>query len=349
MTRLASLFVLLVAPGALAAQQGQAGAYVTRRGDVEVARERYRLEGKTLVADVEVVGMGLFYQTQTAFDSTGSATRYHLRARRGVGGPMLQELDVTVDDSVRWTLAAGDRAQRGSVPIGRPAVVVQNLVFSQLAASVRAYDRPKGGRQILNAWLPEGGIVLPLAVELRGDSGTLEIGGVSLHVVLDRFGWVARFEVPVQGVVVTRQDDVAFSPRPTSGLADTLPPSTIFEEPYLIEGGGARLVGTLTLPGWPSWRSTWIGRPRSCRNWWRPSWTGWPAWVGKTGPCSSLSPSPAGRRPSGSRFRAPSTARGGHRSGRSPVPRPPAVRCRPRRSRACPGRRRGPHGTSTTR
>jgi hypothetical protein len=76
------------------------------------------------------------------------------------------------------------------------------------------------------------------------------LGGVSINVKLDAAGWVTRFEVPAQGLVVTRQSEVAFTPRP-AGRADTLPPSGIHEEPYLVEGGGARLVGTLALPAAP--------------------------------------------------------------------------------------------------
>lgn len=125
----------------------------------------------------------------------------------------LEAQQVVVDDSVRWTLAAGDRSPRGAKPIGRPAAVIQNLVFSQLAAALRAYDRSRGGWQRMDAWLPEGGAVMPLGMELRGDSGTVDIGGVSLRVLLDSTGWATRFEVPAQGVVVTWHDDLAFPPR----------------------------------------------------------------------------------------------------------------------------------------
>ncbi len=250
MTRLASVFLLCWTPAVLGAQQVQTGAYVTRRGDLEITRERYRFDGKTLASDVELVGRGLFLETETDFDSAGSASRYHVRLRTGPGGPVVQDLGATVADSIRWTLAAGGRSQRGGVAIRRPAVIVQNLVFAQLAAALRVYDLGTGGRQVFDAWLPEGGSVTPLAVELRGDSGTLELGGVTLNVILDRSGWVLRFEVPAQGLILIRQDDVVFTRRP-AGTADTLRPRTIQEEPYLFEGGGARVVGTLALPAAP--------------------------------------------------------------------------------------------------
>ncbi len=249
MTRLASVFLLWGTPALLGAQT-QTGAYVTRRGDLEITRERYRFDGKTLAAEVELVGRGLFLETETDVDSAGSASRYHVRLRTGLGGPVVQELGATVADSIRWTRTAGGRSQSGGVAIRRPALIVQNLVFAQLATALRAYDRGSGGRQVFDAWLPEGGSVAPLAVELRGDSGRLELGGVTLNVILDRSGWVLRFEVPAQGLIITRQDEVAFTRRP-AGTADTLRPRTIQEEPYLIEGGGARVVGTLALPAAP--------------------------------------------------------------------------------------------------
>jgi pimeloyl-ACP methyl ester carboxylesterase len=237
-------------PAALGAQQVQTGAYVARQGETEVSRELFRFDGRALSAQVEVPGRGLFLETETMFDSAGSTSHYHLHVRPGLGGPILQDMDASVGDSLRWTLTAGARSSSGSVPIRRPAVVIQNLVFSQLAAALRVYDRGSGGRQVIDAWLPEGGQVLPLGMELSGDTGSLDLGGVSMAVVLDSAGWLARLEVPAQGVLVTRQSDVAFTPRP-GARADTVPPATIHEEPYLIEGGGARLVGTLALPAAP--------------------------------------------------------------------------------------------------
>ncbi len=250
MKRLASVLLLCWTPAVLGAQQVQTGAYVTRRGDLEVTRERYRFDGKTLSADVELVGRGLFLETETDFDSAGSASRYHVRLRTGLGGPVIQELGATVTDSVRWTLTAGGRSQSSGVAVRRPSVIVQNLVFAQLAAALRAYDLGSGGRQVFDAWLPEGGSVTPLAVELQGDSGTLELGGVTVKVMLDRSGWALRFEVPAQGLIITGQDDVAFTRRP-AGTGDTVAPRAIHEEPYLIEGGGAPVVGTLALPAAP--------------------------------------------------------------------------------------------------
>ena len=239
-----------LSPAALGAQQVQAGAYVARQGETELTREKFRYDGRTLAAQVEVLGRSMFLETETAFDAAGSAAHYHLHLRAGLGAPVLQELDVTLGDSLRWTLQAGGRSRGGSAAIGRPAAIIQNLVFSHLAAALRVYDRGAGGRQVINAWLPEGGTVLPLGVELRGDSGTVDLGGVTIRVLLDSTGWVSRFEVPAQGLVVTRESDVAFTPR-SAGGADTVPPASIHEEPYLIEGGGARLVGTLALPAAP--------------------------------------------------------------------------------------------------
>ncbi len=239
-------------PAVLGAQQVRAGAYIARQGETEVSREKFRFDGRVLSAQVEVAGRGLFLETETAYDPTGATTRYQVHVRSGLGGPLLQELEATLGDSLRWTLLAGGGGQprSGSAAIGRPAVIIQNLVFSQLAAALRLYHRGAGGRQVVSAWLPDGGTVQPLGMELTGDSGTVDLGGTAIKVQLDSAGWVARFEVPAQGLVVTRESDVAFTPRASGGV-DTVPPASIHEEPYLIEGGGARLVGTLALPAAP--------------------------------------------------------------------------------------------------
>jgi pimeloyl-ACP methyl ester carboxylesterase len=255
--RLAEVVWLCSVPAALGAQQVQSGAYVARRGDLEITRERYRFDGRRLDADVEVVGRGLLLETETEYDAAGASTGYRLRVRTALGAPVLQELSATVADSVSWTLTVSGRSQSGAVAVRRPAVVVQNLVFSQLAAALRGYDRARGGRQVLDAWLPEGGSVLPLALELSGDSGTVEVSGVTMRLTLDGSGWVERFEVPSQGLTISRQQTVAFSAPPAGrgagagAGADTLPPRTIHEDPYLIDGASVRLVGTLALPAAP--------------------------------------------------------------------------------------------------
>lgn len=243
-------WVVLSLPAPTVAQQVELGAYVARRGETEVSRERYRFDGRRLTAEVELVGRGLVLETQTDVDSTGSALRYHVRVRAGLGGTVLQEVAAQLGDSVRWTVSAAGRTQGGSAPVRRPAVVMQSLVFSQLAAALRAYDRVAGGRQTLYAWRPEGGVVQEVGIELRGDSGTADVGGVTVNLALRAGAWVDRFDIPAQGLTVTRQDAVAFTPRVVI-RADTLRPRGIQEEPYLIETGGARLIGTLALPAAP--------------------------------------------------------------------------------------------------
>lgn len=245
-----SLGMLLAIPGLLSAQQVRVGGYVTRRGDVEIARERYRYDGRSLAAEVELVGQGVVLETRATFDAAGEPADYLVRVRSGVDGPVLQELHAEFTDSLRWRAVAGGREQRGAVARGQRAVVVQNLVFSHLAVAFQRYDRATGGRQELNAWVPGTGSLLPLALEVAGDRGSLQLAGVGIEASFDSTGWPTGLVVPSQGVVVARSEAVEFS-RPEGLRADTLPPVGVQEEPFLIEGGGARLTGTLALPAVP--------------------------------------------------------------------------------------------------
>jgi pimeloyl-ACP methyl ester carboxylesterase len=244
------VWVLLV-PGLLSAQQPQVGGYVARRGEVDFARERYRFDGRSLEADVELVGQGVFLETRTAFDSAGGPVDYLVRVRSGAGGPVLQELHAVFADSLRWRAAGAGREQQGVLALRQPVAVIQNLVFSHVAVALRGYHRAARGRQPESAWVPGVASLLPLAVEVAGDTGRVELGGVAFQVRFDSTGWVAELEVPAQGLVVSRRDDVALSPPSRVPRADTLAPAGVHEEPFLIEGGGARVIGTLTLPAVP--------------------------------------------------------------------------------------------------
>lgn len=242
---------MLLVPGLLSAQQVQVGGYVTRRGEVEIARERYRFDGHSLEADAELVGQGVFLETRTTFDSAGGPADYLMRLRSGTGGPVLQELRAEFTDSLRWRATVAGREQQGVLALVRPVAVIQNLVFSHVAVALRGYHRAARGRQPGSAWVPGVASLLPLTVKVAGDSGSMELGGVSFQVRFDSTGWVVGLEVPSQGLVVSRRDDVAFSLPSRAPKADTLPPAGVHEEPFLIEGGGARVIGTLALPAVP--------------------------------------------------------------------------------------------------
>ena len=243
------LLSLLLAPAVSAAQQPIAGGYEVRQDTAVIARERFTLAGRVLRADVEVSGRGLMLETETRYDDAWTPERYRVRVRAGAGGPVLQELEATFADSVRWSATGAGVPQRGSAVLPQPATVLQNLVQSHLAAALWRYDRVAGGRQMLHAWRPDGGVVAPLYVTWSGERVRFESGSVVLDGIVGADGWLERLDVPSQRVRAVRRDDVAFAVRPDTGRVDTVPPPGIVEVPYEFSSGRLSIRGTVTLPG----------------------------------------------------------------------------------------------------
>jgi len=241
--------IALLGPAAAWAQAPVAGGYEVRRDTALVARERFTLAGRTLRADVEIAGRGLLLETETRYDDAWAPVQYYVRVRAGSGGPVLQELTASFGDSVRWSATSGGQQLAGAAALPSPSAVLQNLVQSHLVAALWQYDRVAGGRQAVHAWRPEGGLVAPLYVTRTGDEVRFESGSVILQARLGPDGWIERLEVPSQGLVAVRQDDVTLAARADTGRADTVPPAGIVEVPYAFGSGRVTLRGTLTLPG----------------------------------------------------------------------------------------------------
>ena len=131
-------------------------------------------------------------------------------------------------------------------------MVLQNLQFSQVATALLRYDRAKGGTQHLNAWLTRGAIVVPVAMSLTGDSGTVTIANQVNQVYLDSTGWLLRAAVPSQHLTIEWQEhagDLPAAPQPPrTGTADTVAPATVVESPFTFANGAVTLSGTLAMP-----------------------------------------------------------------------------------------------------
>ncbi len=227
--------------------QVRAGGFVARQDGREIMRERYRFDGTTLEADVEVPARGVRLHTRTEYTPALSPARYRIAAYGGAGRAPVQELDATFGDSVRWTARIAGRPAAGAVAISRPFAVMQNLLFSHLAAILLRYSRPAGGVQVLDVWFPEGNRVGQLRMSFQGDSGTVEVGGTSLRVTTDRDGWLRSATVPAQRLVVEWRPSVTITAVDAPG-ADTTAPARVREEPFMVEHPGVRLAGTLALP-----------------------------------------------------------------------------------------------------
>ncbi|MSR06678.1 MAG: alpha/beta fold hydrolase [Gemmatimonadetes bacterium] len=227
--------------------QVRTGGFVAHQDGKEIARERYRFDGSTLEADVEVTGRGIRLTTRTEYNPALSPTRFRAAVFGGGGRSAIQEMDAAFSDSVRWTARTAGAASADSAFVMRPYATMQNRLFSHLAAILLRYSRPAGGVQVLDVWFPDGGRVGQLRMSFKGDTGTVDVGGVSMRVTTDRDGWLRSVSVPAQRLSVEWRADVAFAASETLA-ADTAPPVKARESPLAILSAGARLAGTLTVP-----------------------------------------------------------------------------------------------------
>lgn len=249
--RVAPALLLLAIPRPLASQAEQAGGFVTRRAGQVVARERYRFDGRSLRAEVELLGQGYLVEAETAFEDRGVPGWYRTRVRAAQGGAVMTEVQATFADSVRWSVLSGGGLQDGVSPVRRPLFVAQNSIFSQLALALQMHGRSLGRRPLLYAWRPEGGAVSSVGVSLSGQEGTVQLGGIRMEVELDASGWIRRLEVPAQNIVVEWQAEIPLAAGRVDDPADSLPPAGVREEPVRFSGGGATLSGTLVVPTAP--------------------------------------------------------------------------------------------------
>jgi len=234
----------------VAAQQpAREGAYVTKVAGNVIAREHYRFADGLLSAEIDLVTQSLRLKTETSYDARLSPLKFHLAARGSAADLVLQELEATFSDSARWSMTTSG-ARRGSVsPLTPPFAVLQNLQFSHVALLVLRYDRTRGGTQSFNGWTPQGAQSLPVRLQLSGDSGSVELAGIGMHVTLDGTGWLRAATVPSQSLTVTWQAALDPAPKPLAGgSADTLPPAAAAESSYNFPSGALTLGGTLTLP-----------------------------------------------------------------------------------------------------
>jgi uncharacterized protein len=133
------------------------------------------------------------------------------------------------------------------VNISRPYAIFQNLMFSHLAVALLRYNRVAGGTQVVDVWFPEGARVGQMRITFKGDSGEVELTGLSLKAKTDANGWLRSLSAPAQSLTVEWSPELAPSTA-FRGTADTVAPPTVRESAVTIASGAVTLPGTLTLP-----------------------------------------------------------------------------------------------------
>jgi uncharacterized protein len=223
----------------------QSGAYRTVQGGRELAAEYFHWTGHTLDATVDVSGYRLV--TRTQYDETWQPLSYELRVLALATGEQQRAVSVTVGDSVRWTVAGQPAGGARALPA--PRAVMQNLVWSHLAAMARRL--PPGGdlSLVLHTFLVDNGAVLDLTLARQGGRVTASVAGTEVLLVPAPDGDLQSASVPSQGLTIegVPADSVSAS-RPLAVHPPAPPPSGVGEEPYQWSNGSQRLTGTLTRP-----------------------------------------------------------------------------------------------------
>ena len=239
---LAAAALVSVLPHDLAAQSG---GYRTLAAGREIATESFRWAGHTLEATVDASGFRLV--TRMQYDDAYQPLTYDLEVVALATGEQQRAVRVTVGDYVRWTVAG--QPVGGSHALPAPRAVMQNLVWSHLAAMVRRL--PPGGDTslVLHTFLVDNGGVLDLTLARQNGRVTASLAGIEVVLVPAADGALESATVPSQGLVVERVPAESISAsRPLVAHAPATPPAGVGEEPYAWNDGSQHLVGTLTRP-----------------------------------------------------------------------------------------------------
>jgi len=241
--------VVSAIPGVLAAQSG---AYRTLQNGRELTVEVYRWSGDTLDATADVPLAGHRIVTRTVYDAAFEPLAYDLHVFSLATGAQLQAIEVAFSDSVRLTANGHALAARALPP---PRAVMQNLLWSHLAAMTRRLAASGDTSLVLHTFLVDNALPLDLTLSRRGRVVTASLSGIDVVLTPGPDGGLDSAEVPSQGLRVERvpAESVSAS-RPLQARAPAPVPPGVTEEPYQWTDGAQHLEGTLALPAHPEGR-----------------------------------------------------------------------------------------------
>jgi hypothetical protein len=225
----------------------QSGGYRTTRNGQELAAEVYHWTGRTLEATADVPLAGHRIVTRTMYDSVYEPLSYDLRVYALATGAAQRVVHVTFGDSVRWTVEGQPGGGARALP--PPRAVMQNLLWSHLAAMARRLPRHGDTTLILHTFLVDNGMALDLTLASHGGLVTAAVAGTEVVLAPSADGDLDSAEVPGQGLRIERVPPESVSAsRPLATQAPVLPPAGVVEEPFAWQDGPQRLEGTLALP-----------------------------------------------------------------------------------------------------
>ncbi len=240
----ASVAVTALPPGLPA----QTGAYRTSKNGQELTTEVYRWTGRTLEASADVPFAGHRIVTRTVYDAAWEPVSYELHVLALATGAEQQVVQVSFGDSVQVTV--GGRPVGVPRPLPPPRAVMQNLLWSHLAAMARRL--PGGGGDatlVLHTFLVDNGMALDLTLARRAGRVSASVAGTEVELWPSADGDLDSAAVPAQGLRIDRvpADSVSAS-RPLVARPAPTPPAGVTEAPYAWSNGPQRLDATLAMP-----------------------------------------------------------------------------------------------------
>ncbi len=243
---LAAVVAMTLVPPPLQAQSGS-GAYRTTQGGRELAVEVFHWTGRTLEATADVPLAGHRVVTRTVYDAAYEPLSYDLRVIALTTGALQQAVHVTIGDSVRWTVEG--RPAGGARALPPPRAVMQNLLWSHLAAMARRL--PPGGDTtlVLHTFLVDNGMALDLTLARRAGRVSASVAGTEVELWPSPDGDLDSAAVPAQGLRIERVPvDSVSAARALVARPEPTPPAGVTEAPYAWDDGAQRLDGTLATP-----------------------------------------------------------------------------------------------------
>ncbi len=238
------LLSMTIAPLALHAQTG---AYRTSKNGQELTTEVYRWTGRTLEATADVPFSGHRVVTRTVYDESWEPVSYDLSVLALATGAEQQAVHVSFGDSVQVTV--GGRPVGVPRPLPPPRAVMQNLLWSHLAAMARRL--PGGGDTtlVLHTFLVDNGMVLDLTLARRAGHVSASVAGTEVELWPSADGDLDSAAVPAQGLRIERVPaDSVSAARPLVARPAPTAPAGVTEAPYAWSNGPQRLDATLAMP-----------------------------------------------------------------------------------------------------
>jgi len=225
----------------------QSGGYRTTRNGQELAAEVFHWSGRALEATADVPLAGHRIVTRTVYDSLYEPLSYDISVYSLATGAAQRVVHVIFGDSVRWTVEGQHGGGVRALP--PPRAVMQNLLWSHLAAVARRVLPHADSALVLHTFLVDNGMVLDLSLASRGGRVTAAVAGTEVVLTPSADGNLDSAEVPGQGLKIERVSPESLSAsRPLATSAPAPPPAGVTEEPFGWQDGPQRLEGTLALP-----------------------------------------------------------------------------------------------------